>query len=528
MTVTTNLNFKEYQANGVATNYTIPFLLLNEADLMVYVDNIVIPKNNYKINGIGNPQSEIVFYSAPKGKLVLQRAITLLRDTDYQENGDLLAATLNKDFDRLYLILQGFRQDDSQNLKVSDPSGINSLPAADQRANKILAFDESGQPKLITSESGSATELAQSLMNDTDPTKGAGQVAYNPSLDYPNHTIGSQLAELKDNLLPLFTTFWWPNRDSIPVGFVAADGQELPILTYLDAANAIANGIVPTVSESDWINDLTKRGCYVANSRNGFFRMPDYNGSYADSLGSLFLRGGNRTLSDGTIQKDAVGDAQVPVSITDNGNALGSQYWDSKTRLAAAFHQAKDGHNNIELNWNIKSVTNTVNMGATDTRPLNVTGCWIVRLFGAVTEIGKADAQQLATDYANMAARISILEGYRNHKKFTIIYPNGGTKENPAIVAVNSRYVMSNPFPNEPVMCEAELLVNGIWGSVGWFFSNGGYGTLAGHILEIDKIVVQTGSAAVGHGSNGAGGSVGFVGGAIPPSPCRVKVWRIV
>lgn len=75
-----------------------------------------------------------------------------------------------------------------------------------------------------------------------------------------------------------------------------------------------------------------------------------------------------------------MGDAQVPISTTDNGQGLGAIYWDSKTRLAAAFHQARDGWNNLELAWNIKSLTNTINMGAKETRPLNVTGCWIVRL----------------------------------------------------------------------------------------------------------------------------------------------------
>lgn len=523
MTVNTYLNFKEYQANGVATNYSIPFLLLNEADLMVYVDNVVIPENSYKINGIGNPQSEIVFYSAPKGKLVLQRTITLLRETDYQENGDLLAATLNKDFDRIYLILQGFRQDDSQTLKVSDPSGINSLPAADQRANKILAFDENRQPKLITAESGSATELAQSLMNDTDPTKGAGQVAYNPSLDYPDNTIGGQIAELKDNLIPMFTTMWWPSRDSIPVGFVVADGQELPILTYLDAANAIASGIVPTVSENDWINDLTKRGCYVANSRNGFFRMPDYNGSYADSLGSLFIRGGNGTLSSGTIQKDGVGNAKILVGYSNYGQGFAAVYADNKTRLMPALDvNAIGGYNNhAAYGVEYKEALNSVNLGSTDTRPLNVTGCFIVRLFGAVTEIGKADAQQLATDYANMTARISILEGYKNNKKFTIIYPNKGTKDNPTNITLNSRYIENNPFPNDPVFCELEIYVGGIWETTGWIDN---WGVSANHILETDKIVVQTGASGLALASNRVCGSLGLVTPNTSTAPCRVKV----
>lgn len=261
-------------------------------------------------------------------------------------------------------------------------------------------------------------------------------VAHNNQLAYPEKTAGtainnlnSRCEDLEKRGLPLFTTLWWPNRNSIPAGFVAADGQELPALTYLDAANAIANGIVPTTTNEDWLNNPIKRGCYVATSRAGFFRMPDYNGSYADSLGSLFLRGGNGSLSDGAIQKDAIGDAQVPISYSPDTRGVGSATFNAKDRLAAALYQAKDGWNSAVSTWNVQNAINVVNMGATETRPINISGCWIIRLFGAVTEIGKADAKQLASDYADIASRLSLLEGNLNNKKFTIIYPNGGTED---------------------------------------------------------------------------------------------------
>lgn len=531
MSVNSLLTFKEYQADGKATVFTIPFLLLAASDLQVFIDKTLVNPSYYKLKNLGQPQAEITFISAPKGKLLLKREVKLTRETDYQDNGDLLAKTVNNDFDRIYLIMQGLAQQNDQLLKVTDPAGINALPKAEERANKVLAFDENGQPKLTTLQSGTATELAANLTDSSDKQKGAALVAYNNQLAYPEKTAGaainnlnSRCEDLEKRGLPLFTTLWWPNRNSIPAGFVAADGQELPMLTYLDAANAIANGVVPTTTNDDWLNNPIKRGCYVATSRVGFFRMPDYNGSYADSLGSLFLRGGNGSLSDGVIQKDAVGNAQVPISVTSIAKGLEAIYWDSKTRLAAAFHQSKDGWNNIELAWNIQNAINVVNMGATETRPINITGCWIVRLFGAVTEIAKADAQQLATDYANMAARISILEGNLNNKKFTIIYPNGGTSDNPAVAAANNRYVENNPFLGVPVLCEAELYVNSVWGTTAWTDQ---WGITANHVLETDKIIIQTGSAGLSLASNRNGGSLGLVTPNTTTAPFRVKVWRV-
>lgn len=47
---------------------------------------------------------------------------------------------------------------------------------------------------------------------------------------------------------------------------------------------------------------------------------------------------------------------------------------------------------------------------ASETRPLNVTGCWIIKIFGSVTNPGSADAAQLASDYASLVGRVAALE----------------------------------------------------------------------------------------------------------------------
>ncbi|AZS49355.1 hypothetical protein DM558_00535 [Entomomonas moraniae] len=334
MTVTTNLNFKEYQANGIATTFTIPFLLLNENDLNITIDSVTVSKNVYKINGIGNPQSEIIFYSAPKGKLVLQRSITLLRDTDYQENGDLLAATLNQDFDRIYLILQGFRQNDNQTLKVSDPEGINTLPLAALRANKILGFGSDGQPLLTAIASGSALELAQSLADTSDLTKGAGIVGYNNELPYPEATIGSGLNNANKSITALNTQ--------------------------------------------------------------------------------------NKTLTE----------------------------------------------------------------------------------------------------------KVTKLEQESGKETFTILYPNGGTKETPANIATNKRYIEDNPYPASKVICELEIYYGGVWGTTGWINSGGGWGAVAGHNIETNKIIIQTGSSGIAGPSNAHGNTLGTTSTGITTAPCRVKIWR--
>lgn len=533
MTVTTSLNYKEYQADGMVTKFTIPFLLLDRSDLYVFIDNQPVT-SGFTVTGLGNPISEIIFEDAPEGTLLLQRSITLIRETDYQENGDLLAKTVNQDFDRIYLAMQGFAQDTTKALRVTDAEGVHELPLATERANKTLAFDSVGQPILTTTATGSAAELAQRLVDASNENKGAGLVGYNKSLNYPSRTIGNAVNTLTDrfdvfegNGVPLFAIFWWPSRASIPNGYIAADGQELSQATFPDAALAIQQGKVPTVQELEWQTDPLKRGSYVATSRQGYFRVPDYNGRYADSVGALFLRGDNGKVVSGEIQLDGIGTANVPTSYSAYASQFAPLGLQSKNRLAAALTV------NGEIGWNGRSYDigtinniNEVNLGNEETRPINVSGCWIIKLFGAVNNNGEVDLSQLITENANLAARLSLLESYQQAEKFTIIYPNGGTEDNPANVRMNERCEMDNPFGNEHVICKAEILYKGNWGTTGFIYSgSAGVGVTADQLGN--KIIVQVG-AYIMTANTAIGGSLPNMSLDGNPHPCRVKVWRVI
>src|SRR5690606_24959251 len=108
--------------------------------------------------------------------------------------------------------------------------------------------------------------------------------------------------------VPLFFVAWCPDRNHIWPGYVAADGQQLSSTTYPDAAAGISAGTVPTTDDATWLADPTQRGKYVADDGSGFFRVPDYNGKQAGSLGAVFLRGdGERSAGvSGEIQEDAM------------------------------------------------------------------------------------------------------------------------------------------------------------------------------------------------------------------------------
>lgn len=528
MAVTTFLNYKEYLAEGVSTRFCIPFLLLDRADLNVLIDNQLVV-SGYTITGLGNPSGEIIFDEPPKGVLLLQRTISLLRETDYQENGDLLAETLNRDFDRLYLAMQGVSQNISQSLRVNDPEGIAVLSSSADRANKLLSFDSFGQPELVDANSGSAMELAQQLKSSDNQNKGSGLVGHNDLLSYPTKTIGCAMNSLakrfddfEGNSVPLFSVFWWPSRESIPAGYVVADGQELSQGLFFDAFEAIKQGKVPVVGELDWKNNPIKRGAYVVNSSNGMFRVPDYNGMSFNSIGALFQRGDNGSVPIGEIQQDAIRNITGVIGQSASYDPTGSFY-----SISGAGYSSN--------NYSIGTVTamdvSRVVPVANENRPMNVCGCWIIKLFSGVINASKVDIQQLITDNAKLAAKLSLLEEAQKTSRFTIIYPNGGTEEQLANVTNNQYYVMDNPFPGYHVICVAELLINGLWGSSPWIFSSGLGGGSFGikvSMLDIDKIVLRTGSIRITGSNIDTGSSHPNSTPIVNTAYCRVKVWRVM
>ncbi|VVN23611.1 hypothetical protein PS682_04527 [Pseudomonas fluorescens] len=109
----------------------------------------------------------------------------------------------------------------------------------------------------------------------------------------------------------------------------------------------------------------------------------------------------------------------------------------------------------------------------------------------------------------------------------TMVNVNGG-----ANLAVNQIYTVTNPFPNETIICEAQVLFGGVWANPRWFGTSGTttYGTTAGQRFSTTApgdIYVRTGTSAMTVEPS-AGGSAFPAGmGNQAALPCRVLVWRV-
>lgn len=201
-----------YNANGLTTVFPFEFYIITASDIQVSINGVPVT-SGFTVSGVGNVSGgDIIFVTPPANGAVvmLERVVPTYRLTDYQDNGDLLADTVNKDFDRLWMAIQrygihlglalrrplfggpfdaeGYRiagladpvndQDAAtkkyvesvslaKTLRVPE-SHIGVVPAVDIRANKLLAFNASGDPIAVLPESGSAADVMIQLASTED------------------------------------------------------------------------------------------------------------------------------------------------------------------------------------------------------------------------------------------------------------------------------------------------------------------------------------------------------------------------
>lgn len=164
MSVTSQTPINRYAANGVTTVFPYSFKIVSQGDIKVTVDGVVKAlTTDYTVSGVGvDAGGNITFISAPASgtTVVVKRDMQLLRNTDYQDNGDLLADTLNPDQDAPVLMIQQIAAAVLLALRApdTDSASLNTeLPVAASRALKYLGFDASGNATVLDG-SGTATD----------------------------------------------------------------------------------------------------------------------------------------------------------------------------------------------------------------------------------------------------------------------------------------------------------------------------------------------------------------------------------
>ncbi|HHC1540057.1 phage tail fiber protein [Klebsiella pneumoniae] len=207
MSVPNQTPYNIYTANGLSTVFAYEFYLISASDIQVTINGSEV-SSGYTVSGVGNTRGgEVTFLTAPANgaTVIFERITPTYRLTDYQDNGDLLADTVNKDFDRLWMAIQrafiylgvalsrplfgggpfnanGYRianladpVDDqdaatkkfvvengktllARTLRVPEAT-ILPLPSVEGRRNKLIACNSEGNPIAVLPESGSAADV---------------------------------------------------------------------------------------------------------------------------------------------------------------------------------------------------------------------------------------------------------------------------------------------------------------------------------------------------------------------------------
>lgn len=330
---------------------------------------------------------------------------------------------------------------------------------------------------------------------------------------------------------------WLTTRSPMRTGYVAGDGHTLSRALYPDAVAAIQAGLVPVCSDADWLANPAKRGCYTLGDGSTTFRVPDYNGMHPGSYGPVYLGGGGAV--GGAILRDQIGKHRhatgLQTALADSSFPNGAQPITLSAGGVNSFSTATftSGKYVATFDGSAEGFTGDT------TRPITADGCLAIKLFGAVQNVGSADAAALATAVTDLAARVAVLEQRKHTTLIPVTFPSGAPHDThetivsqlPSNVEANRRYVLPNPFGlNTRVSTVLELYVNGRWAEPKMDGLSGSgtaaYGAYATYV-QGEGVVIQTGSAAVMVVSNQTGGGHGYTGASLTSAPCRVFVRKL-
>ena len=185
MTVSTTTSKVSYSGNGSTTVFAYTFKVFDEDDLTVILrdnttgtETVQTITTNYTVSGVGNANGgNVTFVTAPAtGKtIVVRRESDQTQTTDYTPNDPFPAESHEDALDKLTFIAQEVQEELNRAIKISRTNTMTSTEftvGSTARANKILAFDSSGEIA-VTQEIGTfiGNWSASTTYNERDIVK---------------------------------------------------------------------------------------------------------------------------------------------------------------------------------------------------------------------------------------------------------------------------------------------------------------------------------------------------------------------
>lgn len=167
------------------TKFDFVFPIINTTDIEIRFDGEVVPNSGntaFTVSMQDGSGGSVTFAKAPKvtdptlTTLQIRRDTPFTRHTEYTDNGDLLAKTINDDFDRLWLCLQEERA--SADASLSRPAGAKYWEAQQMKISHVAdgtADDDAATVKQVRQFTQTAQQSATA--SAASATASAGSAA---------------------------------------------------------------------------------------------------------------------------------------------------------------------------------------------------------------------------------------------------------------------------------------------------------------------------------------------------------------
>ena len=164
MTVSTTIIKNFHNGNGSATNFAYQFRILQDTDLLVIIrtnstgaETTKTLSTHYTVAGAGDASGgSITFTSgnvpASGETVVIRRNVPQTQAIDYIANDPFPAETHEEGLDRGTMVAQQVAEESDRSIKLSRTNTMTSTEftvGATDRANKVLAFDASGEISVV-------------------------------------------------------------------------------------------------------------------------------------------------------------------------------------------------------------------------------------------------------------------------------------------------------------------------------------------------------------------------------------------
>jgi len=187
MTISTTIIKNSYSGNGSTTAFTYNFKITDQDDIQVIIrsangtETVKTITTHYTVGGVGGNSGTVTFTSGnipvTGETVVLRRSTPQTQAMDLIDNDPMSADTIETAHDKVTSISQELQEQVDRSIKLSRTNTMTSTEFtvdATNRANKILAFDSSGEIS-VTQELGtfvgnwsaSTSYNARDLVKDT-------------------------------------------------------------------------------------------------------------------------------------------------------------------------------------------------------------------------------------------------------------------------------------------------------------------------------------------------------------------------